>query len=469
MVSIPRQLLIQALLILVNAFFAATEIAVISLNTNKLRKQQEEGDKTAGMLLNMAENPAGFLSTIQIGITIAGFLGSAFAANTLAERLAHAIESTGIGLSYTTLNNISVVVITIILSFFTLIFGELVPKRIAQQKPEMVARIACKVIRVLATIMKPFIWLLTTCTNGVLLLFRLKTDGDDEAVTEDDIRLMVDAGGESGSIEEDEQEWIQNVFEFNDTTVSEVMVRPGDIVAAQIDMHNAEILAIIKASGRSRIPVYGEDINDIRGILNSRDFLMNLTEDNMKSIEEMMRPAYLVPETIHADKLFSEMQTKKQHLAIVIDEYGQTSGLITLEDLLEEIVGNIYDEFDEEEAAEISKVGDNLWKVSGTLSIDDLNEALETDLDQDELDFDTVGGLVYSQLTEIPKDGTTLDCDAYGLHIHVTKVEDRRICEAMVSKMEPVTDEEEPEEKEHSFRLLSHKKEEESERDDEKQ
>ena len=204
MVSIPKQLLIQAILILVNAFFAATEIAVISLNTNKLKKQMEEGDKTAGMLLNMSENPAGFLSTIQIGITIAGFLGSAFAANTLAERMAHALQATGIGLSYSTLNNISVVLITIILSFFTLIFGELVPKRIAQQKPEFVARMACKVIRVLATVMKPFIWLLTACTNGVLLLFRLKTDGDDEQVTEDDIRLMVDAGGESGSIEEDE-------------------------------------------------------------------------------------------------------------------------------------------------------------------------------------------------------------------------------------------------------------------------
>ena len=463
MVSIPKQLLIQAILILVNAFFAATEIAVISLNTNKLRKQAEEGDRTASMLLNMSENPAGFLSTIQIGITIAGFLGSAFAANTLADRLAQSLQATGIGLSYATLNNISVVIITIILSFFTLIFGELVPKRVAQQKPEFVARMACKVIRFLAIVMKPFIWLLTACTNGVLALLRLKTDGDDEQVTEDDIRLMVDAGGESGSIEEDEQEWIQNVFEFNDTTVSEVMIRPSEMVAVQESMHNAEILAIIKESGRSRLPVYGEDINDIKGILNTRDFLMNLTDDNMKSISEMMRPAYLVPETIHADKLFSEMQQKKQHLAIVIDEYGQTSGLITLEDLLEEIVGNIYDEFDEEEDAEISKVGDNLWKVSGSLSIDDLNEALGTALDQDELDFDTIGGLVYSQLTEIPKDGTTLDCEAYGLHIHVTKVEDRRISEAMVSVIPPAIEEDETDEKEH-FRLLPMKKEKEEEK-----
>lgn len=432
-VSVPRQLLIQALLILINAFFAATEIAVISLNTTKLKKQMEEGDKTAGALLGMAENPSGFLSTIQIGITLAGFLGSALAADTLSDRLATTLQGWGLALPFHTLNMISVVVITIILSFFTLIFGELVPKRIAQQKSELVARFSCRVISVLALLMRPFIWFLSACTNGVLRLMRMNVTGDDEQVTEDDIRLMVDAGGESGSIEEDEQEWIQNVFEFNDTTVSEVMVRPSDIVAIQEDMDNKEILSIIKESGRSRIPVYGEDINDIKGILNSRDFLMNLTEDDKRSLKQLIRPAYLVPETIHADKLFSEMQTKKQHLAIVIDEYGQTSGLITLEDLLEEIVGNIYDEFDKEEEKEIVKVGDNLWKVSGTLSVTDLEESLGMDIHDDELDFDTVGGMVFSQLTEIPQDGTTLDIDAYGLHIHVTKIEDRRIVEALVS------------------------------------
>lgn len=443
-VSVPRQLLIQALLILINAFFAATEIAVISLNTTKLKKQMEEGDKTAGALLGMAENPSGFLSTIQIGITLAGFLGSALAADTLSDRLATTLQGWGLDLPFHTLNMISVVVITIILSFFTLIFGELVPKRIAQQKSELVARFSCRVISVLALLMRPFIWFLSACTNGVLRLMRMNVSGDDEQVTEDDIRLMVDAGGESGSIEEDEQEWIQNVFEFNDTTVSEVMVRPSDIVAIQEDMDNKEILSIIKESGRSRIPVYGEDINDIKGILNSRDFLMNLTEDDKRSLKQLIRPAYLVPETIHADKLFSEMQTKKQHLAIVIDEYGQTSGLITLEDLLEEIVGNIYDEFDKEEEKEIVKVGDNLWKVSGTLSVTDLEESLGMDIHDDELDFDTVGGMVFSQLTEIPQDGTTLDIDAYGLHIHVTKIEDRRIVEALVSiipKDEPLNEE----------------------------
>lgn len=435
-ISVPKQLLIQAILILVNAFFAATEIAVISLNINKLKKEAEEGDKTSSKLLKMAENPSGFLSTIQIGITLAGFLGSALAADTLSDRLAAQLMVWGMDLPYATLNTISVVIITIILSFFTLIFGELVPKRIAQQKPEFVARLACKVISVLAAIMRPAIWFLSVCTNFVLTILRFKTDGDEETVTEDDIRLMVDAGGESGSIEEDEKEWIQNVFEFNDTTVEEVMTRSGDIIAIQEGMHNAEILSIIKESGRSRLPVYGEDINDIKGILYARDFLMNLTDDNMKKLTELLRPAFLVPETIHADKLFSEMQSKKQHMAIVIDEYGQTSGLITMEDLLEEIVGNIYDEFDgEEEEEAISKIDDNLWKVKGSLSIVDLKEALDLDINEDELDYDTVGGMVFSQLTEIPQEGSTFSVDVEGLHIEVTKVEDRRIEETLISKI----------------------------------
>ena len=433
-VSIPKQIVIQAILILLNAFFAATEIAVISLNANKLKKQMEEGDRKAEKLLRMVENPSNFLSTIQIGITLAGFLGSALAADTLSDSLVEVFRGWGVKLSYTVLNTISVFIITIIISFFTLIFGELVPKRIAQQKADGVARFSCGVISVLAKVMRPVIWLLSFCTNTILKLFRFKTDGESEQVTEDDIRLLVDAGGESGSIEEDEKEWIQNVFEFNDTAVSEVMIRTNDIIAIDETMHNAEILSLIKESGRSRFPVYGEDINDIKGILNARDFLLNLNEDNMKKLPELLRPAYLVPETIHADKLFSDMQMKKQHMAICVDEYGQTSGLITLEDLLEEIVGNIYDEFDEQEEEELQKLGDNLWKVSGSLPVEDLEEALDIALPDEELDFDTVGGMVFSCLNEIPQDGTELDVEIFGLKIHVTKIEDRRIVEALVSK-----------------------------------
>ena len=443
--SLAQQILLQVILIMINAFFAATEIAVISLNTTKLKKLAEDGDKYAPRLLKMAENPSGFLSTIQIGITLAGFLGSAFAADNLAEYLVPAFMDLGLpaGLSRT----IAVVIITLIISFFTLIFGELVPKRIAQNKSFEVAKFASSVILVTAKVMRPAVWLLSASTKVVLRIFGIKDEGGSEEVTEDDIKLMVDAGGESGSIEEDEQEWIQNVFEFNDINVSEIMTREPDVVSFQVDTPDSEILDTIKDSGLSRFPVYGEDINDILGILNARDFLINLSSAEHHSIRDLLRPAYMVPDSIHADKLFSDMQEKKTHIAIVVDEYGQTVGIVTLEDLLEEIVGNIYDEFDPQEEKEIQKIDDGVWKVSGSLSLSDFSDETGIELEENE-DYDTIGGMVLSTLSQIPEDGTTLHTVVGGLDIQVTKIEDRRIEEAIVKKAEPKKEETETKESE---------------------
>ncbi|MDY5930898.1 MAG: hemolysin family protein [Candidatus Ornithospirochaeta sp.] len=431
--SLFKQLILQVILILFNSFFAATEIAVISLNTTKLRKMIEEGDKKAEKLLHMAENPSGFLSTIQIGITLAGFLGSAFAADNLSEHLVGCFISWGWKIPVSLMNTIAVVLITLVISFFTLIFGELVPKRIAQQKAMRVARFSVSIISALAAVMKPVIWLLSTITNLVLRLFRLKTDGDEEQVTEDDIRLMVDAGGESGSIEEDEQEWIQNVFEFNDISVSDVMTREPDVIAFQLDTPEDKVLSTIKETGLSRYPVYGEDINDIIGTLNAREFLLNLSSEKKKSMRELLRKPYLIPESIKADKLFKDMQIKKIHLAIVVDEYGQTTGIITLEDLLEEIVGNIYDEYDPQEEAEIQKIDEGKWRVSGSMSIEDLNEETGLDIKESE-DYDTIAGMVLSTLSQIPEDGSQLDTTIDGLDIHVTRIDDRRIEEVEIQK-----------------------------------
>ncbi len=437
--SLAQQILLQIILIAINAFFAATEIAVISLNTTKLKKLADEGDKYAPRLLKMAENPSGFLSTIQIGITLAGFLGSAFAADNLAQYISPFFINLGLpaGVSGT----VSVIIITLIISFFTLIFGELVPKRVAQQKAFEVAKFSAGVISATAKIMKPAVWLLSATTNLILRIIRIKEDGDRDAITEDDIKLMVDAGGESGSIEEDEKEWIQNVFEFNDINVSEIMTREPDVVSFQVDTPDNEILDTIKDSGLSRFPVYGEDINDILGILSAREFLINLNSGEHKNIKDLLRPAYMVPDSIHADKLFSDMQDKKTHIAIVVDEYGQTVGIVTLEDLLEEIVGNIYDEFDPQEESEIQKIGDNEWRVSGALSLSDFSDETGIELEENE-DYDTIGGMVLSTLSQIPEEGTTLDVSINGLDIHVTKIEDRRIEEAIVKKAEPHSNEE---------------------------
>ena len=436
--SLFQQILLQVILILINAFFAATEIAVISLNTTKLRKLAEEGDRYAPRLLRMAENPSGFLSTIQIGITLAGFLGSAFAADNLAEYISPAFISMGlpVGASRT----IAVIIITLIISFFTLIFGELVPKRIAQNKAFEVAKFSSGVISVTAKIMRPIVWLLSATTNLVLRLFGIKDDSDKDSVTEDDIKLMVDAGGESGSIEADEKEWIQNVFEFNDISVSEIMTRESDVVSFQVDTPENEILDTIKDSGLSRFPVYDENINDILGVLNARDFLISISSDDHRGIRDLLRPAYMVPDSLHADKLFSDMQARKTHLAIVVDEYGQTVGIVTLEDLLEEIVGNIYDEFDPQEEAEIQNIGEGVWKVSGSLSLSDFSDATGIELEENE-DYDTIGGMVLSTLSQIPEDGTTLHVEINGLDIQVTRIEDRRIEEAIVRKAEPPKEE----------------------------
>ena len=443
--SLSQQILLQIILILINAFFAATEIAVISLNTTKLRKMADDGDKYAPRLLKMAENPSGFLSTIQIGITLAGFLGSAFAADNLAVYISPLFLEIGVPAGIA--NTLAVIIITLIISFFTLIFGELVPKRIAQQKAFAVAKFSSGVISVTAKIMKPVVWLLSATTNLILKILRLKEDGDPEAVTEDDIKLMVDAGGESGSIEEDEKEWIQNVFEFNDMSVSDIMTREPDVVSFQVDTPENEILDTIKDSGLSRFPVYDEDINDILGILNARDFLISLNSGDHKGIRELLRSAYMVPESIHADKLFSDMQAKKTHIAIVVDEYGQTVGIVTLEDLLEEIVGNIYDEFDPQEESEIQKISDTEWKVSGALSLSDFSRETGIELEENE-DYDTIGGMVLSTLSQIPEDGTTLHVVINGLDINVTKIEDRRIEEAIVRKADPSAGEDKDEEAE---------------------
>ena len=436
MISVPRQLLIQAVFIAINAIFAGLEMAMVSLSTTKLKMLEEEGDKAAVKLLKMLENPAGFLSAIQVAISLSGFLGSAFAADSLSEPLTDWLISLGLtGISYSTLNSISVVIITLILTVVTIIFGELVPKRVAQQKSYEVAKIFMKLLQVISTVLKPVIWFTSSCTNLILRLLHLKTNSEDDTVSEAEIRMMVETSGDNGIIEEDEKEMIQNIFEFNDIKVSEIMTRIGDVNYFSVDEDAKTIIDTIKASGNSRYPVYEEDINNIIGILNARDFLININEGAKKTVRQLLRSAYFVPESIKADQLFSDMQKKKVHIAIVIDEYGETRGIITLEDLLEEIVGNIYDEFDEAEAPEIVKLDDRRWKVSGTLAIEDLEDELDVDI-PDDRDYDTVGGMVFSCLHEIPEDGQTFTIVTNGLKITVTKVEDKRIAEAVIEKIE---------------------------------
>lgn len=438
MSKIPAQLLLQVILIFVNAFFAMTEIAVISLNPAKLRKLAAEGDRAAPRLLKLVEQPAGFLSAIQIGITLAGFLGSAFAADNFSEYLVDWLyRDLGFTLlPVSVLDTLAVIAITLILSYFTLVFGELVPKRIAMQKPLQVARLSCGVVSAVSVVMKPVIWLLSASTNGVLRLLRLKTEAEEEAVTEEDIRLMVDLGEEKGAIGEEEGRWIDNVFDFGDAVARDAMTHVSDVVALPADADDEEVLRVIRDSGLSRLPVYGEDINDILGILTARQFLLDRAGASRQPLRALLRPAYLVPETVRAAALFKDMQSKKVHLAVVVDEYGATSGVVTVEDLLEEIVGNIYDEFDPAEDAPIERLDEGLWRVAGSAPIEDVERELGVRLPADR-DYDTLGGLVFSCLRAIPPEGAQLDVETAGLHIHVDRVEDRRIASATVRKLPP--------------------------------
>ncbi len=432
------QLILQVVLIAINAFFAAAEIAVISLDENKLRRQAESGDKDAVRMLKLVSSPSGFLSTIQIAITLAGFLGSAFAADNFAGPLVEWLQGVPAfhAANPAVLNTVCVIAITIVLSYFTLVFGELVPKRVAMQKTDAVARVVSSVIIAFSTVMRPLVWLLTISTNAVLRLLRIDPNAEREEVTEQDIRMMADIGEEKGAITESEGEMIDNIFEFNNHTAFDVMTHRTDVVALSVDATDEEILRTIRDSGLSRIPVYEKTIDDVIGILRTREYLLFRSVNDAKPLRDVLHTPNFVPETVRTDVLFRSMQQKKNHIAIVVDEYGGVSGLVTMEDLLEEIVGNIYDEYDPQVEQSVAKVNDNLWRVSGICELSTLSEALDTPLPLDE-DYDTLSGLVFSQLSSIPQDGMHPELDVAGLHIYVEEITDHRVEWAQVSKIYP--------------------------------
>ena len=427
--------LILILLILVHAFFSAAEVALLSLSEAKLKKQAEEGDRRSVRLLKLVQTPERMLSAIQICITLAGFIASAYAADTFADRLAFwLIETRGFtALSAHPLHVVCVLLITVVLSYFSLVLGELVPKRVAMQKPDEMVQLTAGMVYALSQILRPFIWFLTISTNGVLRLLGLDPHADTEEVSEDEILMMVDLGEEQGAIESNEKELIENIFEFNNTIAGDVMIHRTDMVLVWVDDTLEEVVSTIRESGLSRFPVYNEDADDIIGILSTRDYLLNTQLPHPKPLRSLLRPAYFVPESVRTDVLFRDMQSRKVHMAIVVDEYGGTSGLVTMEDLLEEIVGNIYDEFDPLEDKDIEQLEENLWRISGSTELDLLAETLEIDLPEDE-EYDTLGGLVFAQLSMIPEDGSVFEVDAHGLHIKIVEFTDRRVELALVSK-----------------------------------
>lgn len=420
MSDIVNQLLLQLVLILLNAFFAATEIAVISLNEKRVKARAEDGDKKAVKMLRMIEEPTRFLSTIQIGITLAGFLGSAFAADNFAEGLSNFfIESFNIPGAYTkAINTVAVIVITIILSFFTLVLGELVPKRVAMRHKEKLAEAVCGVISFLAVALKPIIWLLTVSTNGVLRLFGIDPQAKEDPVSTEDIVLMLDAGVDEGSLDQNDIEYIKNVFKLDGMIAEDVMMPRKSVVFVAQDETDEEIMKKIEEEGYSRMPVYAEKEDHIIGILHTRDYLLKRGTPGF-TLDQVMLPPVFVPETAHLDALFKDMQTGHNHMVIVVNEYGETAGIVTMEDILEELVGEIWDERDEA-VEDFKKAGDGTYTVLCSAFIEDFFEFFSLE-NQGETEASTVNGWLTELSGSIPKVGYTFDYE--NLTITVTKAD----------------------------------------------
>ena len=427
-----NELFVLVLLVFINAFFAASEIALISLNDNKIKLLADEGNKKARMLKNLLSEPSRFLATIQIGITLAGFLASAYASESFADRLVNFVLSTGVQVPQDILKGIAVAVITIVLAYFTLVFGELVPKRLAMQKSEEISMFAIGPLNFLSVVTYPFVKLLTASTNFFIRLFGGNPNADEEKVTEEEIRMMVDVGEEKGTIHEIEKEFINNVFEFDDKVASDIMTHRTEIAAIPIDAKLERIVNLISSEKYTRIPVYEDSIDNIIGILNVKDLVpFTMKNNNQFDLMALLRKPNFVPDSKKLSDLFKELQKNKTHMVVVIDEYGGTAGIITIEDVLEEIVGNIFDEYDEEEF-EFKKIDDNTYLFDGSISLDTVEELIDMSLPVEE--YDTLSGYVIGQLGKIPNKGEQPLVELENFVFKVEEVEEKRIVRIKVCR-----------------------------------
>ncbi|MHC6180500.1 hemolysin family protein [Clostridium sp. JNZ X4-2] len=420
--SIVFELMLILVLTVINAFFSAIEMAIVALNRNRISYLAEEGNKRAEIILQLLKEPSNFLATIQVGITLAGFFASAFAATTLSTKFAFFLNKLGIPYS----DKISVIVITILLSYVTLVFGELLPKRVALQNSEAMSMALIKPILFISKIMLPFVKLLSGSTTILMKLFNVSTEDIENRVSEEEIRSMLEEGQETGVFNQSEKEMIEGVFKFDDKLAKEVMTPRTEVFVIDIDDLDSNTVESIIEEKYSRIPVYKDDIDNIIGILYIKDLFAKLMKSSVNNIDikSMLRTPYFVPENKNIDVLFKELQSTKNHMAILIDEYGGFSGIVTIEDLIEEVMGNIFDEYDDNEQY-INKIDQNTYLVSGLLSIDEVNEFLNLDLKSD--NSDTIGGFVVELLGSIPKEEEENTVEYGDVIFKVEKVDEKRI------------------------------------------
>lgn len=423
-------IILQVVLILLNAVFACAEIAVISMNDNKLAKMAADGDKRAIRLTKLTDQPARFLATIQVAITLSGFLGSAFAAENFSGVIVDWVVGLGVTVPVEVLDSIAVVLITIVLSYFTLVFGELVPKQIGMRKAEPLALGLSALISGIAKLFAPLVSFLTISTNAILRLFGIDPNEADDNVSEEEIRMMVDVGSEKGTIDHEEREFIQNVFEFDDLSADDVVTHRTEVLMLDLEDSLDVWTEIIYSSRHTLYPICDGSADKIIGILNSKDYfrLEDKTRENI--MEFAVKEPYFVPGTVKADVLFRNMKKEHHTLAVVMDEYGGMSGIITINDLVEQLVGDLGDEVNDEESEPIIKVNDTVWKIQGYAPLEDISKELNISISNDE--FDTFSGLVLHEIGSIPEDGTVLELNVQGLHITEAKVVNHQVEVAMV-------------------------------------
>ena len=423
---------LQILLIALNAVFACAEIAVISINDTKLARMAADGDKRAQRLQNLTSQPARFLATIQVAITLSGFLGSAFAAENFSGVLVDWLLGLGVPMDAQVLDSIAVVFITIILSYFTLVFGELVPKQVAMRNSEKLALGMSGLISGISKVFAPLVGLLTLSTNGVLRLMGIDPNTQDEEVSEEEIRMMVDAGSEMGTIDNDERDFIQNVFEFDNLPVEEIITHRTDVTFLYLEDSIDVWEQIIFDTRYTYYPVCEETPDQIVGVLNTKIYFRMKDKTKENVMEQAVAPAYVVPESLKADVLFRNMKREREHFAVVLDEYGGMSGIITIKDLIEELVGELADDITTQEPTEdIILLEENMWQVSGSILLSELSPVVELSLECDE--YDTLNGLIFHHLGTSPEVGSHVELE--NLHIEVTQIHNYQVERALVKRI----------------------------------
>lgn len=433
--SIYILLLVQIILIALNAIFASAEIAVLSMNETKLERMAEQGDSRAKRLVRLTQEPARFLATIQVAITLSGFLGSAFAADNFSEPLVDWVAGMGVDIPRSTLDAVAVILITLILSYFTLVFGELVPKRIAMKKSDELAMGISGLVTGISIFFKPIVSFLSISTNTVLRIFGIDPNETEDRVSEEEIRMLVDAGSEKGTIDHQEKEFIQNVFEFNDIMAGTIATHRTDVTILWMSDDVKEWDETIHNTRHTLYPVCGDSIDRVIGILNAKDYFRLKEKNKDMVIDSAISAPYFVMETTKADVLFKNMKQSKQSMAIVLDEYGGMVGIVTLIDLLEEIVGDLNDIEPVSPEETVVRISDNKWEVKGNIRLSDIEDATGVTFAAE--DCDTFTGFLFQKFSMVPKDGTTkIELEIENMHIIIDKIKEHQVEHAIIEIIE---------------------------------